>query len=212
MGSQMMVFDPEDDGFYLALGPSYASRQDVYHFHEDFARRPELFMEAIPPAPLVAQAAEIENRLATRLEKLGAYKALADAFGTDANILFIVARNAFLASEMDVLDEYAEKAFSMQPSVPEYRLYAGMAAYHRKQLDRAVQLLEGTEVSDLSPEQELYRSFVLEQAWAGKDPSKAAKYADEKCALLDRHGAHAYFESEIRPLLDALEEPEIERG
>ena len=52
-GSQMMVFDPQGDGFYLGLGTYYAARQDIYHIHNDFSRAPDLYARSLSLEPIV---------------------------------------------------------------------------------------------------------------------------------------------------------------
>ena len=200
--SQMMIFDTKSDGFYMAVGPYYAARQDIYHFHDDFSRQPELFMPAVPIEPVVEKAARIENRLISRAEKLQAFINLAKEYKDDANVQFLVAYKAFKLSKLDIFPEYAEKAYAMKPSLPEYQMYAGIAAYQKKNLDKAVTLLEG--VNGRYPEMEIYRLTVLEKASMAKDPQKAALYKAQKQAVIDKNGAQSYYDSKIFPLLDAL--------
>jgi len=90
----------------------------------------------------------------------------------------------------------------MKPSLPEYQMYAGIAAYQKKNLDKAVTLLEG--VNGRYPEMEIYRLTVLEKASMAKDPQKAALYKAQKQAVIDKNGAQSYYDSNIFPLLDAL--------
>jgi hypothetical protein len=204
-GSQMIVFDPLGDGFYLGLGPYYAARQNIYHIHNDFSQVPDLYREAIPPGCLVEQVAKIENRLVSRKRKLEALVALAQQFPDDANIHFLVARSSFLASELSLLADHARKAFALGPLVAEYRLYAGLAAYGNKDVCEAIALLEGIGTLEVHPEQELLRLVVLERAWAREDPTRSAQFAAQKQMILDKHDAQSYFDSGVLPLLDALD-------
>jgi len=89
MASQMMIFDSKTDGFYMAVGPYYAARQDIYRYYNDFSRRPELFMPAVPIEPVVEKAARIENRLISKSEKLQAFIELAAQYENDANVHFL---------------------------------------------------------------------------------------------------------------------------
>jgi len=200
--SQMMIFDTKSDGFYMAVGPYYAARQDIYHFYDDFSRQPELFMPAVAIKPVIEQAARIENRLISGTEKLEAFIDLAGQYKDDANAQFTVAYKAFRLSRLDIFPEYAQKAYSMDPSNSEYRMYAGMAAYQKKDMEKAVSLLDG--VAARYPEQDLFRLTVLEKASMATDPQKSAGYTSQKQAIIDKNEAQAYYTAKVLPLVDAL--------
>jgi hypothetical protein len=201
MAKYMNIFDSNSEGFYIALGPYYAARQNVYHVHDDFSRPPELFMPAIPLDPRIEKAAQIENSLTSAQDKLQAFVELAKQYKDDANAQFLVAYKSFKLVNM--YPEYAEKAYAMKPDVPEYKMYAGMAAYQNKDLDKAVKLLEG--VNGRYPEQELYRLSVLEKAWTARDAQKAAQYKSQIQAILDKNEAQEYYKKNIIPLINALD-------
>ena len=204
-GLQMMVFDPNGDGFYLATGPSYAACRNIYHVHGDFSRPPELFRGAVPIKPAVEEAARIRNMLVSREEKLQAYVDLAQKYNDDANAYFLVAYHSFQQSRWDLFANYAEKAYSMKPFVTEYKLFAGIAAYQQKEPDRAIKLLESIEFSELHPWQEIYRLRMLEKTWASRNPEISDQYNAQKQAILDRYDAHLYYEKEISPLFEELD-------
>lgn len=201
--SQMMIWDSKADGFYLAAGPYFAARQAIYHYSTDFSKQPELVVPALPIEPVVEKAAQIENRLISKAEKLKAFIELAGQFKDDANLQFWVAYKAFRLSRTDIFAGYAEKAFAMDPSNPEYQMYAGLAAFQKKDMDKAVSLLDG--VTARYPEQDLFRLTVLEKASLAKDPQKAAQYKTQKQAVLDKYGAESYYNSALLPLVNALE-------
>jgi hypothetical protein len=203
MASQMMVFDTKTDGFYMAVGPYYAARQNIYHFYNDFSRKPELFMPAIPIEPVVEKAARIENRLIKRADKLKAFIELAGLYKDDANVQFLVGQKSFKLSKMDTFASYAERAFAMNPANPEYQIYAGMAAYQKKDMDKAMGLLE--KAAARYPELDLYRLTVLERASMTKDHGMALRYREQKELILDKNGAGEYYEKKILPLIDALD-------
>jgi len=202
MASQMMIFDTKSDGFYMAVGPYYAARQNIYHFYNDFSKQPELFMPAVAIEPVVEKAAQIENRLISKVEKLGAFIELAKEYKDDANVQFLVAYKAFRLSKPAVFAEYAQKAYAMAPSNSEFRMYAGMADYYEKDMGKAVDLLEG--VSARYPEQDLFRLAVLERATAAGDPQKSADYKSQKQAVIDKYGAQAYYDEYLLPLINTL--------
>jgi hypothetical protein len=203
MTTQMMIFDSASDGFYLAMGPSFASRRTIWHIFSDFTKQPELFLTPAPVHPLAEKTAEIENSGLNDEGKLGAMIAFADDHAHDANAQFLVAYKAFRFSRPAVFSQFAERALDGKPAEPEYRLFAGLAAYQQKDLDKAIALLESAAARN--PEQELFRLAVLERAWADKDAQKASLCRAEKQALLDRHGVREYFKKKLQPLLDALE-------
>jgi len=89
----------------------------------------------------------------------------------------------------------------MEPFIAEYKLFAGIAAYQQKELDKAIELLEDIEPSELNPLQELYRLTVLERAWAEKNSEKSVHYSAQRQAILDRYDAQLY-EKKISPLLE----------
>ena len=93
----------------------------------------------------------------------------------------------------------------MKPSLAEYKLFAGIAAYQQKEPDKAIALLENIEPSELNPLQEFYWLTVLERAWASKDHGKSSRYAIQKQAILDKHDANLYYEKEGTPLFEKLD-------
>jgi predicted choloylglycine hydrolase len=200
--SQTMIFDTKTDGFYMAVGPYFTARQNIYHYYNDFSRKPELFMPAVPIEPVIEKAAQIENRLISKEAKLQAFIGLAGQYKDDANVQFLVAYKAFKLSKLDIFTEYAEKAYVMKPANSEYQMYAGMAAYQKKDIEKAINLLDG--VTAGCPEQDIYRLTVLEKASMAKDPQKAALYKSRKQAVIDKNGAQSYYDSKIFPLLDVL--------
>jgi len=203
-GIQMVVFDPQGDGFYLAVGTSYAACQKVYHIHDDFSQSPELFMEAVPVEPVVKEAARIKNMLATKEEKLMAYVNLAQKYKQDANIHFWVAYHAFQQSKWDLFVNYALKAYSMKPFVIEYKMFAGIAAYQQKELNNVIELLENIKFSKLNPLEQIYRLVVLEKVWALRDHGKSVQYRAKIEKILDKYDIHSYYRKEIIPLFEKL--------
>lgn len=201
MTTQMMVFDSESDGFYLAMGQSFASRRTIYHIFGDFSKPPEVFMPPAPLNPMAEKAAEIEQSALSEADALQAFIALANAHKDDANAQFTVAYKAFRSAKPATFGEFAERAFAGKPDDPEYKLYAGLAAFERNDLDKAIVLLESVE--GRYPEQELFRLDALERAWAEKDAGKAGAYRATKQALIERHGVKTYFEKKLQPLLIA---------
>jgi len=201
---EMVVFDPEGDGFYFASGAYHASCKEVYHIQEDFSRPPVRFMEVVLLDPLVEQTAAIENRLETSVDKLDAFVELAKQNPKDAHMQFIAAVKAFQLGRGDLLISYAQKAFTMVPDIIEHRLYAGIAACLQKDPEEAIKLLEKIEPGQLYPNQELYRLTILEYAWSTRNPDVSITYAQMKSDILQKHDARNYFESEMLSLLTAL--------
>jgi hypothetical protein len=203
-GQQMIVFHPEGDGAYLAWGRGFAARRPVYHIHADFARPPEVYRPAQPLPPLAEALAEIENSLISRRAKFEALIQLAEQHPGDANLRFLVARKSFLLSQPDTLAEYADQAYALNPALSEYRLYAGLAAYRRGDMERARLLLEPIPQSHLFPEQELYRLWVLEAIYNTRGSDQSAAIRRRRQIILDDHNAHPYYETTVVPWLTAL--------
>ena len=93
----------------------------------------------------------------------------------------------------------------MKPSLAEYKLFAGIAAYRQKEPDKAIALLENIGPSELNPLQELYRLTALERAWASKNPEKFVHYSAQRQAILDRYDAHTFYRKEIASLFEELD-------
>ena len=201
--SQMMIWDSKDDGFYMAYGPYFAARQAIYHYFSDFSKKPELVVAAMPIEPVVEKSAQIDNRLISKAEKLQLFIDLAQQYKDDANVQFQVAYRAFRLSRTDIFADYAQKAFAMDPSNPEYKMYAGLVAFQKKDMDKAISLLDA--VTARYPEQDLFRLAALEKATAAGDPQKSAQYAAQKQAVIDKYGAQSYYDSGLLPLIVALE-------
>ncbi|MGQ9677505.1 MAG: hypothetical protein ACUVX1_17730, partial [Chloroflexota bacterium] len=162
----------------------------------------DLFHQGTPPSLLVEYVARIKNSLASPAQQLDAYLALAKQFATDANMQFIVALNSFQQDRWDLFVEYAGKAYDLDQSTAEYKLYAGFGAFKQKNNRDATALLNGVDTSKLSIVQELHRLGVLERA----DPDNAAEYANQRQAILDQYGAEGYYTAVILPKIDKLSE------
>lgn len=203
-GQRIILVDPQGDGFYLGTGTYYAALQNIFHVHNDFSKPPELFAEAIPIDPKVEAVAKIENKLISRSQKLGEFIQLAKQYSDDANLQFIVAHDSFLQGKWDLFVDYAQKAYEMKPSVAEYQLYAGFAAYKRSDFDGATQLLEPLNPAKLSLEQQEYRLSVLSQILANKDPQNSAQYDKDMRLILDKYNAQNYYKENVLPHIKAL--------
>jgi hypothetical protein len=189
-GTQTVVFDPKGNGCYVAFGPYYSARHDVYHIFNDFSKQPELFMKAMPIKPVVADTAAVYMKLENRTKKLAELIELANKYPDDANMQFVTGFHAYLLSKVDLFTQYCEKAYSMSPQVVEYKFFAGIAAYEKKDFDTAVKLLEGITEQDLKyPAEEVYRLTVLQKIYAVKDPAKAAAFSQQKLEILDKYNA-----------------------
>ena len=203
-GLQMVVFDPHGDGFYLATGSSYAACENVYHFHEDFSRRPQLFIKAIPIKTVIREAAMIKNSLMDQKKKLKAYVELAQKNNNDANAQFLVAYHSFQQAQWSLFANYARKAYLMKPFIAEYKLFAGIAEYQLQKMGKAIELLQDIVPSELTPLQQIYRLAILEKAWANISWQKSEHYKRMKNAILEKYKAQAYFDEKIKPLLEKL--------
>ena len=204
-GWQMIIFDPHSDGFYFGWGKSFAAKRDIYRFYEDFSIRPELYQKALYIPPMVEDMARIANALFSEDELLAAYVDLAARYSDEANARFRVGYTSFVQKRMKGYKQYALDAFAMNPFVPEYGLYAGLARYGQKQPDAAISTLEGLDTTLFTPLQSVYRAMVLERSYAATNPLKSLLYRLQYQFIISRYNAQAYFEQSILPRIDALE-------
>ena len=201
-GTQTIIFDPGGNGYYVAFGPSYSARRDVFHVYNDFSREPELIAKAVPIKPVVEEAGVVYMGMENREKKLAGLVGLANKYPEDANIQFLAGYQAYLLSKMDIFTRYCEQAYAMSPQVPEYRFFAGVSAYEKKDYTAAIRLLEGITGQDLKfPAEEVYRVTMLADIYAASDPARSAAYAGQKSALLDKHNAGSLAGADFRSLL-----------
>jgi hypothetical protein len=203
-GTQMVVFDPGGDGFYFAAGPYFTARQDVYHVYSDFSRQPDIFMKAVPNDPRAEEFAKIGMSLKSNPEKLSAMAAMARKYPDDPTAQFLAAYHGFLQSNMQIFREFAGKPYVLDQQNIEYRLFAGMAAYQKKDSEAATRLLESFASDQLYTAEELFRLSVLERVYAVKDAAKSSSYSQIILAILKNYDAVTYFNKEIQPLISAL--------
>ncbi len=155
------------------------------------------------------EAARISTSLMAPEAKLKALQALAEKYPEDANVHFLVAEECFRQGSWALFDDYAERAYTLAPSVAEYQLYAGLAAFQEGDIEKTIRYLEGVddpemEENPLPPDQELYRLTVLSKAWAGKEAGKAAACEAKIQAILEAYGAEDYYQEAILSKLEAL--------
>jgi len=199
-GWQMMIFDPEGDGFYYSWGVSYAARNDVWRIHQDYSRPPYIVFEAIPVDAYMRESAAVDGMLLTMDEKLDEYVTLAEKYPEEANAHFIAAYNAFLCGRPDVLVEYAPTAYEMRPDVAEYRLLAGLAALAAGDASEATTLLSDIDDSLFTPYQQIIRFAALERA----DGDGAEGHRERYEAIIAEYDAGEYYEKRIFSLIDVL--------
>jgi len=200
---QMIIFDPENNGFYMALGQHYAARRNVYHFYDDFSRRPELYMAAKPLDPVVEQEADIYNMLLGNEDKLLQYIAMAKKYPYNANAQFLAAFHAFNAQRYDLFTPFAAKAYTMDKSNMEYRLYAGLAAYYQANNHLAAELLEDIDDTELYGYEKVLAYAVLERVLP-HNKQKAYFYGRKLNEILAENHAFDYYKENYLPLLKTL--------
>ncbi len=191
---QMEIFHPGGDGFYLAVGQYYAAQSAVHHIHEDFSQAPELFTAAVPLSPLVEEVAKIENALTPFAEEVRAIHALAAKHPENANLQFIAAMKSLRKGDLDTFIACAARAYALAPEVSEFRLQAGMAAAYASDWDTCLELLEGVDDTTFRPIERIERAQMLSQVYSGRDPQKAAQYAEQLAALVVEFDASGYFD------------------
>ncbi|MBD3385383.1 hypothetical protein GF407_10715 [candidate division KSB1 bacterium] len=105
---------------------------------------------------------------------------------------------------MDIFNEYAIKAFSLDGKVPEYQLFAGLAFYHTAQFQEAIHLLNGLNAAELSPKYQIFRAAVLADMYRNIDPVKSAHYRKLKAALTTNYKASSYYKTVLQPRIEQL--------
>ena len=201
-GQQMVVFDPQGDGFYLALGVSYAACQNVYHVFEDFSRRPELFRPGLEMLPVVVERARLENLLIDQREKRDRYRKLAQNYRDEANIQFLCAYNSFLLGELPQYADFLKKAHELDPDEAEYVLFMALAAYQKQEYSQAVKILEEIQPGSLYKRDQALTLYLLSAAWGHLDLQKAETSRKALRKLLAEMQAEDHFMKELVPLIE----------
>jgi hypothetical protein len=203
-GQQTIIFDPDGDGLYASIRSYFSASQDIFHIHNDFLKPPEPAFpeEALPD--LVESAAKIENELLTRLEKIVRYKQLSDQHPQDARLHFLVGYYSYLEGDLDSFPDEVEAAYRLAPEVEEYRLCAGMAAFHQGNPDKAVELLEGIPSEHLNLEQELRRLSLLAKIMSAANLRRSKEYIQKRDAILAEQDAVEFFTSTWLPQIEKL--------
>lgn len=125
--TMMTIFDPQGDGFYFALGPSFASCQTVYHLPDTFNERPEAIFPAEnldSTAVLIAAAA---GRIRSPQEMIDEYKELLLVLRDKPQIHYRIAEAAKKIGQLARFANHAYAAAEMAPEIPEYRSIAEQA-------------------------------------------------------------------------------------
>ncbi len=201
---QTVIFDPYNNGFYLAYGAFFAACQQMFYIHDDFSKRPELFLQRLALKPLPTEVAAIKHGFWDDSEKLKALLNLASTYPSDAQLNFWISLYALHLGQWNLFVDHALKAYTMEPSASEFQLFAALAFYHQQQLNKAIELLENLNPTQLSLLENLYRLSVLKKAYRLQNPTRAQSYQNQLTNLLTRHGLQKIFKKEIVPLIDRL--------
>ncbi len=126
-----IMYDPTGKGMYMSLNPTYASRRDIYYIDNDFSKQPTLYRKAIGVKQAAQDYADL-RQLPDTADVLKDYAALAAKYSDDPQAQFIVGWHAFAFKQPDKYASYFEKAYALKPDNVEYKLFAGLAAFHPK--------------------------------------------------------------------------------
>jgi len=203
-GQQTIIFDPDGDGLYASIHPYYSASQAIIHIHHDFSKPPEPAFPGRPLPELAKSVAAIENELLTQPEKIALYKQISQKNPQDARLHFLVGYYSYLEGDLASFPDEVEAAYRLAPEVVEYRLCAGMAAFHQGNPNQAVQLLEGIPAGHLNLEQELRRLTLLAKIVAGTDPGRSKEYTQRRDAILAEQDAVEFFTSTWLPQIEKL--------
>lgn len=155
------IFDPEGDGFYFAYDNDYSGHAAMYHYHDDFSVRPELWAEKVELPEIIKRDALIENMAVSDGEKLLLRIRLADEYPNDANMSYVVSSMAFHLGQPDTFTRYALKAYALNRSVAEYALWAAIARLMDGCEAETGKIISDIQVSRLTPYQDLIRLWLL---------------------------------------------------
>jgi tetratricopeptide (TPR) repeat protein len=201
---QMVIFDPDSDGMYVSFDEQFACADDVYHIHEDFSQPPERVYPALEIDPVMLAVARINNGLLTSTERFNQYLELVEEFPNNAMVHFWVAYEALDRGEFELMAEHADRAYELDPTIPDVRLMGGLAASYQGNTATAIDILEAIESDTLSPYHNAVRLGVLEQLYTPVDPALAGDYGAELNELLTGLNAHSYYASSIQPIVECF--------
>lgn len=203
--SQMVIFDPAGDGFYMSFGFHFAAWENIYHYYEDFSRPPILYLEAYPLDPVLAEVSTAEQKLVDDTERLQLLLELTERYPENAYVHFTAAYHSFQQKQPNLFAFHAAEAFRLEPSLDEYRLYASLAACRDNDIEQAMMLLDELAETGLHPEQELIRLTILEWISESLEPEKAFLYSEEREELLEEYELAGHYEQRLLPQLEALQ-------
>ncbi len=203
-GTQMVVFEPNQQGFYLAIDTSFAARQKIYRIFDDFSRRPRLVRSARPVDPVLKEIAAIENRLFNNSERLRQYAKLAQKYPNHHQCHFKAAVQAFKLKQWDIFAKHARRAYALNPENGEFQFYGALAALLGEHCEKAIRLLTSQDLNALSPELQMMRYSVLSALLKSGERAEAQNYAMILRKLIERYNARAYYEQTVTPRLRDL--------
>lgn len=166
---QTTLFDPEGDGFHFAADRSFAGMAEVWHYHEDFSRPPELMAPALEMDPVIRADAMIENMPLAPADKLTRRLELLGSWPEDGNLHWVIAATALEAGNLDLAAEHGVIAHKLAPEVPEYGLLAGAGHLKKGDKPEGIRLLENLPASGLTPQQQMVRLYLLSRTDAAGD-------------------------------------------
>lgn len=199
-GQQTVIFDPEGKGFYMSLRDVYASMGRFLFYSNDFSISPIHFMDSAKMDPMVKEAGRIKSGLLPKGKRLEEWVKFATKYPNEPNASFLVVEEAFTQEKWQILYEFAYRCISLDPDVGEYRFYAGLAAFLKRNFSACKEFLN--KAKDLCPEQEIFRMAVLKKMY--KNSIREKELENELSILLEKYQARDYYESIVMPKIERM--------
>jgi hypothetical protein len=137
----LIIFDSDGNGFYMANGKSYGSCNAIYYFSNDFTKPPVLFLPSIKITACEKEIGKIEGNILTDEEKFYLYQELLQSYPKISILHFLAGTYAFKAGLLSKWVEHIERARELSPNILEYNIeYAGVLIY-QNEYDKAFRLL-----------------------------------------------------------------------
>lgn len=113
---QMIIFDSEKEGLYIARNYYYASKSAVYFIPWDFEKLPYLYKEREHINPAVKDTAKVRESLISKSELITKLQDLKVRYPDEGYIFFMSGQAAFESGNLKDWVEYTDKAYKLPSS------------------------------------------------------------------------------------------------
>ncbi len=147
---QMLIYDPKGTGLYLATGPYYASRNDIWYYPGNFTDPPFHYRDPTPLDPVLKESGQLLNSIISWNDSYSGWSRLAQKYPNKAFLQIYAGRAALRMGNMEFWSERMQQAYRLEPDFPEHRIEAAMAGYYQKNYRQAIELLKPVNIETLS--------------------------------------------------------------